>query len=360
MTGRPDDYRPSDLQAGGSRLSTSMLATYARCKAEFFFSYLCPHPTEYGLDPEKRRYAGFASPDSDATVLGSAVHYGLERYRRSGWRDGRDTGDYQLELGVDAALTFLRQSVESLSYPDVVEELCAQAQTLVCEYDRERPNGFLDWRLLADPSTGEPLTEREYAIPILGGRFLYTVKADALVYRTHPYPAARAVDYKTKGYRFVSEFTRTAPLLGQGWGEAAVLHVFFPNLTLDGRPVSIDGTQFELLVKDRGSKSSLPTIEVCDVPVSPKQAHRWLSNVERWALEISWAVEEWRSRTLAGEDPYEVGAEVFPSSGQLQEGGTCARYGRQCEFAQACEHLDVGPLATLAGLAPRSIVEVEK
>jgi hypothetical protein len=335
-----------------------MLAVYQRCKAEFFFTYLAPHPSEYGLAPELRTAAGFETPGSDATILGSAVHLGLEWLRRSGWRDGYDTGEYQLEVATEASRTYLHQHAEDLSYPAELEELCAVSDRLLRDYEQERPGGMLDWRLLGDPNTGEPLTEREYAIPILGGRFLYTVKADALVYRTEPVLVARAVDYKTKSYRFTGEFTRMASLLGQGWGEAAVLHVFFPNLHLDGRPLYIGGTQYELLVKDRGMKSSLPTIEVCDVPVSPRQAHRWLSNVERWATEISWAVEEWRSRTLKGEDPYVVGAEVFPSSGQLQEGGTCARYGRLCEFAQTCEHLDVGPLTTLAGLKARSTLEV--
>lgn len=341
-------YQPSTIQGGGARLSTSMLSTWARCRAEWFFTYLAPHPEVEGS-------AGFVTSTNTAATLGTAVHKGLEVYRISGLRDGVDVGEYDLDPAIATMRSVLEEAAESLDYPMEAEELIVTGERLLRAYHVERPgHPQLDWRLLTHPETGEPLVEHEYAIPVLGGRFLYTVKTDALVQFTSPTYCVKAIDYKTKSYRFMGDFERATPLMGQGWGEVAVLHTFFPSLP-------ITGMQYELLIKDRGQRSHLPTINVCPVPVTPKQAHRWLRNVEKWATEIAWAVADWHSQVEKGRDPYQAGMDVFTTTGQLQESNTCARYGRTCDFARVCEDFDErGARAVLMGLEARATIEEER
>jgi hypothetical protein len=377
----PSPYQPSDLQVGGARVSTSMLAVHAHCPAEFFYNYLAPHPSDLAPDDEVREpkalpstglggegrepqalsptgtgtpttHAGMVTPSNADANFGTDIHAALEVYRLTGWRDGADTGEYKVGVAVDKFLEDW-EARRDTTLAEKWDQLRPMGVTLLQEYHSERPGGLLDWRLLANEA-GEPLTEREYAIPILGGRFLYTVKTDAMAYREWPAKLALAVDYKTKGFRYVNEFINYSNLSGQGWGEVAVLHHFFPEIAM-GR------MQFELLVKDRGRSSSLPYVQVCEVEVTPAKAKRWLKVVESQALRIAWQVAEWNARCAKGEDPYQAGMDVFPTTGQLIESGTCARYGRTCDFAPVCEDFDErGARPVLMGMEPRSLVEEAK
>lgn len=342
MAGDPT-YKPSTIHLGSGRLSPSMLATWATCRHEFFLHYLAPSPraphTTAGLDLPN---------EPEARWLGSMVHQGLYHLRKSGWVDGIDTHNYDLHIADDKMREWGFQHCEELAFPEQANELMGTASGLLSGYnDALQYVEALQGSVAANPIDGTPMLEMELEIPLLGGRYTLAAKLDMCSLRLgeHWYN-----EYKTCHVRGRSDWVKGADLSCQGLIGAACLLYNYPTL-------NIGGTQFELLIKDRGRTSRLPEVEPIPTVLNRRALDLCLQHCERWAAEIDWACTEWFNLVAKGEDPWAAGQVVFPMGGKLASPPRCIRFGNECDYAAWCRNPDMEPRTVFGGFKARTIIE---
>lgn len=345
MTERQPDptYTPSNLHVAGAigRTSTSYFRLWAICRLEWALHYLLPHPDHPPLDPAT--YGIEPLRHGLALSVGKHAHTALELYRLSGWDGTMDTGHYDMGPALAEAFRLLEADITSGAIEATDEDIDkarAQLVTILQKYDEER-DPDTDWRLAAHPETGAPMTEAEVTIPLMGGRYQYVVKVDAIGITHH---GLAAVEYKTTSRFGASPLLKGILLAGQTAGELAVLHQAFPG-------ANIVGVLYELLVKDRGVTSKLPWIERPGVTVvSPASMAKWLSDCERYCVEITWHVAEWQQLVQKGMNLYDAAVEVFSQTGRAN--GMCIRFNRECDFYSYCSTFEHGTMA-LKAMQPR-------
>lgn len=336
--GTPKDlYVPSDIQLGGQRTSASQLETITRCRQEFFLHYLAPHP-------EVPDSAGLTTRVTTAPLLvGIGAHAGLHAYDLSGWRDGADSGERDLMKALAHAEETLKARQQELEDPDEFEKALHQTRNVLIKFDELRTAGAISRKRVVADANGKPVLEREFHLPLAGGKFVYVDKVDGVFENEEGYHEVG--ERKTSTFRYERTLTTGLHMRGQSYGHMAVLTTSYPTAPLNG-------VHFWIHVKDRGAKSDLPHIRERTITIPREQVETYLWHVEEWLYDITDRTEAWQDNVEAGMEPYEAALARFPLDGLMN--GSCPRFGRLCQFASYCEAHTFGP-KMLQGFQPRTV-----
>ncbi len=337
-------YVPSDAHLGGERVSTSYLSTWGRCPLEWFLTYLCPHPAH--ADSAGLRPAGAkATPLNEGTVW----HDGLYHYRLTGWRNGGDSHEYDIDGAIATMLTNANKGRHLWESPEDFEAKMANLTHLLEKYHHL---GMAKHTSVVADGNGDPVLEREYQIPLTDPRlsrsYLYTVKVDAILESERG--DHQIGEYKALSYRGLSAEQKGIHLTLQTQAELAVLHSAFPTAPLNG-------IRYEFAIKDRGQRSTDPTFIPWPVTIEVEVLDLWREYVVQWLAQIELCMARWHLLQNKGYDPWRAGLLAFPGTGRANK--QCVRYYRLCDFAAYCERPDLAANLTLGGFLPKTVAGEE-
>ena len=331
-------YVPSDVHLGGSRTSASQLEVFSRCIQEGFLSYIAPHPGT----PDS---AGLRGRVVEAPLMtGTGVHAGLHAYLLSGWRDGEDTGERDIIKAQSHARSVLEAMRHTASTPEDFTKSEAETNSCLEKFDEMMVSGRLSPRRVAGDANGDPVLEREFALPLADGRFIYINKIDAMTVNPEGYH--QVTEFKTSAASFAEDAIMGLGLIGQNLGHMKVIMGNWPNAPINGLLVYV-------LVKNRGGKSKLPAIYEQEAIVSFDVVDNYFDHTVVPMLEgIVDRTQAWADLVSEGWDPYQAGLAHFPQTGIANK--SCKRYRRPCPFAAYCEASGFGS-KMLTGFRPRTV-----
>lgn len=335
--GLPKDlYIPSDVQLGGQRTSASQLRTHATCEQEWFLSYLCPHP-------DVPKSAGLTTrTTADPLLTGSYFHGGMHAYLLSGWRDGGDSGERDIDKAIGHLEDLAHSRAGETESPEQAEENCLVAKQMLLKYDELR-NEYTDMKVVGD-SNGEAVLEREYQLPIgPNGEFTYTNKIDSMLQDREGYHYIG--EFKTTSFRFANQSLNALHMQGQSYGHMGVLTRLFPT-------APIGGIHFMVFVKDRGKKSNLPHVYERAIIIPGESVDAYFDHVLDRLYRMVDSTQRWQVLCNEGWEPYSAGIKAFMLDGVLN--GQCTRFNRPCAFRGYCENFGLGSRA-LRGFRPKFV-----
>lgn len=343
-----DVYRGSDIHLGGRRASPTYLKAWYGCPFKWFMQYLAPWPGAEVTDDEPRAGLTPLGHTSKHLLMGSLWHAGMLAYRLSGWRDGADSGEYDL-AAVQATVQamFEAQCAAGEWNPEESPEGIDTVQRLLRNYHNQDIAQTV--RVLAD-SAGLPLLEREFQVPIGcaddgSPRFLVCVKPDMLGQRVEG-DYYQSTEYKTASARYQGKSAQSNRVSDQAHAEVAALHRLRPG-------EKFYGVVFEYAVKDRGAKSTLPEFVPDPVTKTEPALDLWRRQTERTLSIIADASANYRDLVVAGVPPFDAAHSLFPMQGKHTEG--CWAFFRECEFFTWCHGgFEHGPGRLANSFKPRT------
>lgn len=306
-------FAPTRVPDGASPVGHSYLNDWAICRRRWFNRYLRPMPDGAGIEPLVVPYY---------FLTGQIFHEWMAAWLLSGSKGGKDSGEYDGEAALSAA-----KACWTRVRPQYESDTIAEAEWTLLEHigreyhDWYGPGGlapqFPDIELVHD-SDGQPIVEREYALPLGVGNYYYTTRVDAVI-RHLGY--LKIYEHKTAAATRVGTVLASAALDAQFTGEAAILDALYPNDRLHGVLLNV-------VVKGRSGKSKLPVASTRTTTRSPLELSTWRVGVERLLREITEEVERWRQAGNVDKDP--ALSLFFPQD------GTHTNQCQGCDFAELC------------------------
>jgi hypothetical protein len=254
----------------------------------------------------------------------------LEAWYTSGSRDGDDTGEYAIDVALDAAKVEHNKNAPRYESSEQADADWLEIEAMLRSYhDRFGPTSSTpDWpsiRVVHD-ADGKPIVERELWTPLGENRF-YSVRIDLLV--SH-FGFLKVMEHKTSVPGFVSQRLRSTHTDSQMTGELFTIWQEFPDLPIGGILTNV-------LVKGRGkaSKYDVAMRETTSRTTADYEAFRHAS---RHILgHIDNATADFEQLVAAGTSVAEAVARCFPDHGTRT--GRCDAYGG-CPFLQLCHRKD--------------------
>lgn len=302
----------STLALGGSDLSISLLNCWWTCPRLFYWRYVHPHPGgEVGLEPKRT-----ASP----LLVGSATHFGLEAWYRSGWADGL----YSLDAALTAARALFAKRRDEFTSEEQFSDDLVMVESLLRNYHTFwGPSGvspeYPNIKVLSDAEG--PIIERSYAIDLVGG-YRLVVRPDMVVQAwTSIVPMEHKTSRASGAGRLISKMAMDA----QATAEAAVLAA--------NREGVANGVLVNVLIKDRGVRSKLPAFDRQLVSFPRDAFNDILRFAKQGVMEIEATIEKWSALAESGMDPVLAARRVFPMVGMFT--GACVGFS-QCSMYSLC------------------------
>jgi hypothetical protein len=308
-------FIPVPTPDGGSLIGNSYTAKYASCPLAWFNSFYRPFEGSRGIKPQ------FVS---EHLTGGSTFHQGIAALYTSGCRDGKDTGEWDLDLAISILRLAHLQNTVKYESEEKAEEHGILFETMLIAYHDERCKGGpkQDWPTIRieHDDKGEPLIERDFSIDLGYKDFVFTCRPDAIITH-HTFP--KVFEHKTSAPGFWSD-KRLASIHtdSQFTGECFVLASVFPDVQVDGVlcNIVIKGGKSKITKRDttRRSPWDLTVFRLSILDILQQIDHRTegFENDLDSGYPIEEAVQRW-----------------FPDHGTRT--GACENYGG-CEFQRLC------------------------
>ena len=318
ITDAPTTYRPM-AGGGGSRMGVHYLSEFVQCPMRWFLRYAYP------AGPNSELTGLTTHHTSPPLLTGTAYHAGVEELYRSGWRDGADTGEWDLERAV--AKVEAEFTARESEWADT-DKMVAERQDTIAMIHRYRNHfgkggkapeqGHLE--LLATPD-GEPALEVEYEIPV--GNRIMTARIDALV-RYHG--IMMVCERKTSSR--VSSTLQTYSLKAQPLALLLLVNHHHPE------PVT--AILLDIAHKKHTSGSRQPEFLRSPISHAPDLLQQFVGVAERTLDAIDNHMGVWNIRVKGGMDPMDAAFATFPLRGLFND--KCFSFQRECAFARVCRN----------------------
>jgi hypothetical protein len=339
-------FIPKPTPHGGSPVGNSYLSLWHRCRRKWFLQHLYPHEDATGLRSQagtlrviKNRLSG---PGANL-MLGSLLHEFREAWYRSGFKDGEDTGAYDVDAGLTAIKTYLLKRQDEF----VDAEASAFALAKVADWglrfhEHFGPGGHTPlWpteRVLA-LEDGTPAIELELALPLGHEDYVYTTRLDAVTLWQDRYVLGQ--EHKSAAPSWAQRYIEQLPKQSQFTGELWVIRTH-PDLA----DLPWEGLQVNFHLKDWTPKSTFPSpVMSAKTSRSPQALEAWRLGAIRTLQEIDAAVAEYEAGRSQGRPLTHLMDWIFPETGERT--GECFAFNSTCEFIDLCK-MGIGP-GTLGG-----------
>jgi hypothetical protein len=315
------------------------LSEFVACPIRWFFRYAYPG----GPAGEPTGLTTHHTPNP--LLTGTAYHAGIEELYRSGWRDGADTGEWDIDRAVAKVESEFEARASEWADPDAMVVERQDTVAMVHRYQRHFGKGGLapeqdHLKLLATPS-GEPALEVEYEIPV--GNRIMTARIDALV-RYHG--ILMVCERKTSSR--VSSTLQTYSLKAQ---PLALLHLVNSHHAEPANAILLD-----IAHKKHTKSSRQPEFLRSPISHSPDLLHQFVKAAEGTLDAIDNHMGVWGIRVKGGADPMEAAFRTFPLRGLFND--QCFSYQRECVFARFCRNPASAP-NQLPTFRPRIVAPTE-
>ena len=347
----PGFFIPKQAPNGASPVGNSYTAAFANCPKLWFNTYLRPVPTRKpdGTPAEAQGIAplGTALP----LVEGDIFHTGLEAWYLSGCRDGADTGEYNTEVGLEAAYSKWSARKRDYEPEQDDDESIANMRTILLNYFERygpaSPSPDFPDIMVAHDGDGQPLVEREFKVDLPYGDYYYTMRADLVVYHRgylkmgeHKTSVASFLGQRLKSTHFDSQMT------GQGW----VMREMFPDTPLNGIWCNV-------IVKFRSPRSKYDIAERETTTRTNEQLDKFPLGVVDILQQIDDRVGYFQQALGKGYDVEQAAQLYFPDHGTRS--GRCFAYNRYCDFFDICKNAGRED-QLLNNYRPRTTVELDE
>jgi hypothetical protein len=326
MTDTPPRFIPARQLHGGTPAGTSYLNGFIGCRRRHFNLFVRPFSWDDGREGE-----GIAPRSTAPDLLkGSTFHEGLAAWYLSGCRDGADTGEYDVERAVAVAENHhaarLHEWEDTSEAADAIRQI---VEMLRSYHDWYGPGGRRpDYPTIQvmHNGEGEPLIEREFALDLDYGGYLFTCRVDAIV-EHHGY--LKIMEHKTSAASWVGRRLKTTAMDAQFTGEIAVLEALFPNELLFGCLVNV-------VAKNRGANSKLDVATRDTTTRTSAQLRRFPAGCVEILKRIDQSHHQFTELVEQGVDIERAADVAYPLDGTRN--GTCYAYNRSCPYMGLCQN----------------------
>jgi hypothetical protein len=333
-------FLPKPIQHGGSLVGNSYLSLFAKCPRKWFYGFYFPQElageTWHGLAPKHT---------AEALLLGSAFHEGLAAWYLSGCKDGEDTGKYSLDSAISTAESHHLKRKAEYADQDRAEKDWATCKTMLVQYHESHgPGGpSQDWpeiKVLFDED-GQPLVEREFAIKLGTGKYVYTARLDLIVER---FGNVQVMEHKSSAASGTRQRLASSHMDSQMTGEIFVANKAFPSHNLNGVLVNV-------ITKNLSAKSTVGLVNRTTTDRTRGQLQRFEQKVLGILCRIDESIHTWKEYVSKGIEPVKATDMLFPDYGE--NNGECFSYMRECEFSPFCKQLQPEDI-TLNSFRPKT------
>ena len=307
-------FVPVPTPDGGSLVGNSYTSKYASCPLAWMYSYYYPFEGSQGIKPQFQ---------SEHLTGGSTFHEGIAALYKSGCKDGKYHGNWDLDLAKSVLrLTHLQNIVKYESEEKAEEHGLLFESMLIAYHDKYSKEGtdpeFPTLKIVFDDKD-EPLIERDFSIDLGYKDFIFTCRADAIITH-HGYP--KIMEHKTSAPSWARRTLNNINLKSQFTGECFILASVFPDEIVDGVlcNVVIKNGRSEVAIRDT--------------------THRYPGDLVSFRFSILDILQQIDHRTEGFENDLDSGYPIdeavqrwFPDHGTRT--GACENYGG-CEFQRLC------------------------